>query len=167
MYIQKYAAQVVGFVLLLVLVAGCSSAPAPPPSAVSGGTPTVGSPMPTRPPSASPTEDAQAALLATARAIPTLTPASTPTPDPRIRAAIPVGETGVAGIAAGAGAIWALSRAEEAVKRIDPQTNQVTATINGIGADANVIEVGAGAVWVTSEDDGTLSQIGSTRLNSS
>lgn len=80
--------------------------------------------------------------------------------------AVPVWETGGAGIAAGAGSVWVTGYGElpsgesgEVLQRIDPETNQVAATVflgNGQGQD---VAVGDGAVWVViGADNGQTSR---------
>ena len=62
-------------------------------------------------------------------------------------------------IAAGPEGVWFLSWEAESVMRIDPRTNRVAQTIP-IGSDfLSGIAVGAGAVWVTSPEDGLLWRI--------
>jgi YVTN family beta-propeller protein len=60
---------------------------------------------------------------------------------------LPVGG-GPIGIAYGAGALWVANSRDGTVSRIDPQREQVVATIH-VGNHPDGIAVGAGAVWVT------------------
>jgi hypothetical protein len=72
----------------------------------------------------------------------------------RIDAVSPGWVTGGGGLAAGFDDIWATGGWEPAVvKRIDPDTNEVTATIPLGGTEGADIAVGAGAVWVAFTDD--------------
>ncbi|MGZ4188145.1 MAG: protein kinase domain-containing protein [Solirubrobacteraceae bacterium] len=62
-------------------------------------------------------------------------------------------------IAAGPEGVWFLSWQADSVMRIDPRTNRVAQTIP-IGSDfLSGIAVGAGAVWVTSPEEGLLWRI--------
>ena len=47
----------------------------------------------------------------------------------------------------------------DSVQRIDPKTNKLVATIGGIGSNPDAIAVGAGSVWVGSQEDGTVSRV--------
>ena len=58
------------------------------------------------------------------------------------------------------GTVWGISFSpQRAVVRIDPRTNNVTAKIRIPSQDLGDIAVGAGAVWVTSPEDGTVWRI--------
>jgi len=85
--------------------------------------------------------------------------------DPRSRQSRPIslgtGSSGTGGIdggvTAGAGAIWATVTGDDAVVRIDPQTDVVTRRIP-VGDRPVGVTFGAGAVWVANTD-GTVSRI--------
>lgn len=47
----------------------------------------------------------------------------------------------------------------DSLQRIDPRTNSLVATIGGVGSNPSAIAVGAGRVWVGSQDDGTVSRV--------
>jgi len=47
----------------------------------------------------------------------------------------------------------------DSLQRIDPKTNKLVATIGSVGSNPSAIAVGAGSVWVGSQDDGTVSQV--------
>ena len=47
----------------------------------------------------------------------------------------------------------------DSLQRIDPKTNKLVATIGGVGSNPSAIAVGAGSVWVGSQDDGTVSRV--------
>jgi len=47
----------------------------------------------------------------------------------------------------------------DSVQRIDPKTNKLVATIGGVGSNPTAMAVGAGNVWVGSQDDGTVSRV--------
>ena len=47
----------------------------------------------------------------------------------------------------------------DSLQRIDPKTNKLVATIGGVGSNPTAIAVGAGNVWVGSQDDGTVSRV--------
>jgi YVTN family beta-propeller protein len=66
--------------------------------------------------------------------------------------AIDVGRT-PRGIAYGEGAVWVANSGDGTVSRIDPNTNQVVATVR-VGNRPLGIAVGAGAVWVTVQATG-------------
>jgi streptogramin lyase len=58
---------------------------------------------------------------------------------------------GPLGVAAGAGAIWAVTFGGQRLVRIDPETRRVVDGIP-VGAGPLAVAVGAGAVWVTNRD---------------
>ncbi|HEX5164369.1 MAG TPA: hypothetical protein VFV93_03145 [Thermomicrobiales bacterium] len=102
-------------------------------------------------------QERSAGLGPEATGVATSTITSTPTP-PSV--SIPVGERPV-GIAAGAGAVWITDTVDGLLRRIDPASNQVVATIEiQPPADPNDLRVGAGMlvavggdrVWVTRYD---------------
>ncbi len=74
-----------------------------------------------------------------------------------------IGE-GLAGIAAGEGAVWALKSDNDSVFRVDPVTLRVTDTVR-VGRAPTALAAGGGAVWVTSERDGTVTRIDSTTFD--
>ncbi len=47
----------------------------------------------------------------------------------------------------------------DSLQRIDPRTNTLVATIGGVGSNPTALAVGAGDVWVGSQDDGTVSRV--------
>src|SRR5262249_60008179 len=47
----------------------------------------------------------------------------------------------------------------DSMQRIDPKTNELVATIGGVGSNPTAMAVGAGSVWVGSQDDGTVSRV--------
>ena len=83
--------------------------------------------------------------------------AQTPPAEPQVVATIKTG-TGGMGMAAGAGAIWVTARDDQAIKRIDPQTNGVVAAIK-VGAETNAIAFGAGSLWAAGESDHAVYRI--------
>jgi YVTN family beta-propeller protein len=72
---------------------------------------------------------------------------------------IPVG-SGPTAIAAGDGGVWVIDPPDEELKRIDPDTDSVTATIP-VGRSPAGVAVGAGSVWVANSGDGTVTRIDS------
>jgi ABC-type transport system substrate-binding protein/class 3 adenylate cyclase len=60
-------------------------------------------------------------------------------------------------ITVGEGAVWVAERGDDAVLRIDPDTN-VTTTI-AVGKRPSALAIGGGAVWVANSGDGTISRI--------
>jgi branched-chain amino acid transport system substrate-binding protein len=61
-------------------------------------------------------------------------------------------------VAAAEGAVWVTSLLDDAVARIDPSTNRISATIH-VGRGAAGIAAGGGSVWVTNSIDGTVSRV--------
>jgi YVTN family beta-propeller protein len=57
-------------------------------------------------------------------------------------------------IAAGAGAVWVTSAAEDTVQRLDPGANRVAATIPA--GDAPTSVAAGVAVWIANTQDGTV-----------
>jgi serine/threonine protein kinase len=47
----------------------------------------------------------------------------------------------------------------DSLQQIDPKTNTLVKTIGGVGSNPIAIAVGAGSVWVGSEDDGTVARV--------
>jgi YVTN family beta-propeller protein len=78
-------------------------------------------------------------------------------PDGSISAAVRVG-TDPSGLAYGGGALWAASRSDGTVSRIDPATHTVIQTI-AVGAAPEALTVTAGDVWVANFADDTVSVI--------
>jgi len=72
-------------------------------------------------------------------------------------ATIPVGHN-PDGVAVGAGAVWVVDSLDDAVVRIDPDTNAVRTTIP-VGRSPSAVAFGQGSVWVANSGDGTLSKI--------
>jgi YVTN family beta-propeller protein len=66
---------------------------------------------------------------------------------PPVSTAIPVGD-GPADVAVGDGAVWVVNRLDGTVSRIDPDRNEVVATIE-VGHEPRQLAAGAGGVWVT------------------
>ena len=60
---------------------------------------------------------------------------------------IPVGD-GPVDVAFGEGAVWVANSARPQRIRIDPETNEVVATI-GVGNEPQRLAAGEGSVWVT------------------
>jgi YVTN family beta-propeller protein len=58
----------------------------------------------------------------------------------------------------GAGSLWVSNSADDTVSRIDPATNEVTATIHVCGAPEGFAAAG-GRVWIVCEDDGAVGAI--------
>jgi peptide/nickel transport system substrate-binding protein len=65
---------------------------------------------------------------------------------------------GPTGIAVGEGGVWVIDSLDEAVDRIDPGTNSVTAKIP-VGRSPTGVAVGGGSVWVANSGDGTVTRI--------
>ena len=61
-------------------------------------------------------------------------------------------------LVAGYGAVWAASSGTNAVLRIDPARNRVTARIP-VGPSPKFMAVGEGAVWVQNRGDGSVSRV--------
>jgi len=74
-----------------------------------------------------------------------------------VTATIPVGH-GPVDVAAGTDAVWVVDSLDDAVLRIDPETNAVATTI-AVGRSPSAIAVGLGSVWVANSGDGTVSRI--------
>ena len=68
-------------------------------------------------------------------------------------------QTGEApGLAVGLGSVWVATAENNAVIRIDENTNQVLATID-VGGWVDDVAVGAGAVWAVLPEDGSVVRI--------
>ena len=65
---------------------------------------------------------------------------------------------GATDVAVGADSVWVSDETGDRVVQIDPQADQVIATIN-VGSGPTAIAVGFGSVWVTNSLDGTVSRI--------
>jgi YVTN family beta-propeller protein len=81
--------------------------------------------------------------------------------DPRsgsvVGSPIPVGREAMA-IAVSPEAVWVSNYVDGTVSRIDPTTNQVTATIS-LGGHPVGIAAGYGSIWVADDNDGKVSRI--------
>ncbi len=71
---------------------------------------------------------------------------------------IALGGAGPTDVAVGAGSVWVSDETGDRVVQIDPDADQVIATIN-VGSGPTAIAVGFGSVWVTNSLDGTVSRI--------
>ncbi|HWI72968.1 MAG TPA: hypothetical protein VNT55_13525, partial [Baekduia sp.] len=69
---------------------------------------------------------------------------------------IPFGQEGVGDIATGGGFVWVANRRRPRVSRLDPATSDRKSTAIGLGQHR--VAYGAGQVWVTNYDDGTVTQ---------
>ena len=76
----------------------------------------------------------------------------------RVAETIPIGSQSPAGIALGAGSVWATAEEEGLVWRIEPGPDPVARTIE-VGAGVTYIAFGAGAVWTANYIDGMVSRI--------
>jgi YVTN family beta-propeller protein len=63
-----------------------------------------------------------------------------------------------AGIAVGAGSVWATDNEQNLVRRIDPDSGRVLRTIRA-GNDPVAVAAGRAAVWVANRGDGSLSRV--------
>src|SRR5262249_22206941 len=72
---------------------------------------------------------------------------------------IRVGATGLAGIALGAGSVWAADPSDGLVWRIDPGPQRLTRTVS-VSTGTTDIAFGRGSVWTTNFIAGTSSRIG-------
>jgi YVTN family beta-propeller protein len=86
----------------------------------------------------------------------TLTPFDAITGD--VIRTITLGGAGATDVTVGGGAVWVSDEAGDRVTRVDPQADQVTATID-VGSGPTAISFGFGSVWVTNSLDGTISRI--------
>lgn len=77
----------------------------------------------------------------------------------RIGAAVMVGSP--AGLAYGAGSVWAVNSAERTVSRINPVTHAVVQTIP-VGSQPTALAITGADVWVTNSGDATVSRISTT-----
>src|SRR6476620_4236547 len=64
-------------------------------------------------------------------------------------------------MAAGAGALWAVDEAGNAVVRIDPDTHRVVQTIPGVGGSPQAIAVSGNDVWVAGFDEAVVTSVNS------
>jgi YVTN family beta-propeller protein len=82
--------------------------------------------------------------------------------DPALNLAKTVDAVPLAGqanaIGLGEDALWVASYPNNIVRRIDPRTGKVTATIR-VGSGPIAISVAGGAVWVANQNDGSVSRI--------
>ena len=76
----------------------------------------------------------------------------------RVTQRIPVGANNLAGVAVGAGAVWAAANDEGVVWRIDPQRPPLLRTID-VGKGVSFVAFGEGAVWTGNYVDGTVARI--------
>jgi YVTN family beta-propeller protein len=67
-----------------------------------------------------------------------------------------------AAIAVGAGAVWALDRNQDEVRRLDPNTLASVRVIH-VGRDPVAVAADAGTVWVANSGDGSISRIDAHR----
>jgi branched-chain amino acid transport system substrate-binding protein len=66
-------------------------------------------------------------------------------------------------VAVGEGSVWVVNANTQTVTKIDPQFENVAATISlGIGRNPSDIATGSGAVWVANAGNGTLARIDSS-----
>ncbi len=63
------------------------------------------------------------------------------------------------GIVVGEGAVWVKNHADETVSRINPRTNEVTATIRIGRGQFGYLAAGEGSIWATNNDANTVSRI--------
>jgi ABC-type branched-subunit amino acid transport system substrate-binding protein len=76
----------------------------------------------------------------------------------RVTQTIPVGANNLAGVAVGAGSVWAAANDEGLLWRIDPQRPPLLRTID-VGKGVSFVTFGAGAVWTGNYTDGTVARI--------
>jgi ABC-type branched-subunit amino acid transport system substrate-binding protein len=76
----------------------------------------------------------------------------------RVTQRIPVGANNLAGVAVGAGSVWAAANDEGVVWRIDPQRPPILRTID-VGKGVSFVAFGEGAVWTGNYVDGTVARI--------
>jgi branched-chain amino acid transport system substrate-binding protein len=76
----------------------------------------------------------------------------------RVTQRIPVGANNLAGVAVGAGSVWAAANDEGLVWRIDPQRPPLLRTID-VGKGVSFVAFGEGAVWTGNYVDGTVARI--------
>ena len=73
---------------------------------------------------------------------------------------IPVNATGLAGIATGAGSVWAAAPEEGVVWRIEPGAEPVARTIEvSVGRGVVALAFGEGALWAANYADGSVARI--------
>ena len=69
-------------------------------------------------------------------------------------------------ISVGEGAVWAMNATtDDSVLRIDPATGQAMGSPVRVGRTPTAVAAGAGAVWVTSGRDGTVTRIDPATLD--
>jgi len=76
----------------------------------------------------------------------------------RVTQRIPVGANNLAGVAVGAGSVWAAANDEGVVWRIDPQRPPILRTID-VGKGVSFVSFGEDAVWTGNYTDGTVARI--------
>jgi peptide/nickel transport system substrate-binding protein len=81
-----------------------------------------------------------------------------PAAQPRVRAAVDVGERPTA-VASGFGSVWVTNSAADSVTRVDLETNDPVPINLESGAAPSGVAVGAGAVWVANSGDATVARI--------
>jgi branched-chain amino acid transport system substrate-binding protein len=79
--------------------------------------------------------------------------------DPRTnRVVARIGDVAAGNIAAGEGGVWVVD-GEERIAEIDPRTNAIAQTIDVDAESLAGLAIGAGAVWVTDPEGGTVTRI--------
>jgi ABC-type branched-subunit amino acid transport system substrate-binding protein/predicted Ser/Thr protein kinase len=81
--------------------------------------------------------------------------------DPRtnhVTAKVPVGASGLSGLAVGGGSVWAAAENEGLIWRIEPGPNPITRTID-VGQGVSLVAYGDGAAWKGTYVDGAVSRI--------
>jgi DNA-binding beta-propeller fold protein YncE len=63
------------------------------------------------------------------------------------------------GMAIGGGSVWVTIRSENAVIRIDPNTNAVTGQLIGVGKGPWHPAFGDGVLWIPNNDEGSITRI--------
>jgi branched-chain amino acid transport system substrate-binding protein len=76
----------------------------------------------------------------------------------RVGRTIPVGASGLMGVAVGGGSVWAAADQEGVVWRIIPERSPVTRTID-VGRGVTFVSFGEGALWTGNYVDGTVARI--------
>jgi streptogramin lyase/predicted Ser/Thr protein kinase len=69
---------------------------------------------------------------------------------------IPFGQEGISDLTVGGGWVWVANQKRARVSRVDPSTGTRKST--GVGLGKHRVAYGAGQVWVTNYDDGTVTQ---------
>jgi ABC-type branched-subunit amino acid transport system substrate-binding protein len=76
----------------------------------------------------------------------------------RVGRTIPVGASGLMGVAVGGGSVWAAADQEGVVWRIIPEQSPVTRTID-VGRGVTFVTFGEGALWTGNYVDGTVARV--------